>query len=328
MNRSKLGVIDALGLGFELVARAAWIMLIPVALDLFFWLGPRLSVRKPLEGLTALLSAQLAAAPNASPMKPEELRAALSEFGNTFNLFSLLATDLNGSHFLPVPTVKAFDPATPNPPLILLENAWQVLAAAAVLLPLGVLVGAMYMTLIDDRLAGRAGRAPLAKRMLGAWFAYLRLGLAIGLLLLACGVPFGMLAGVAALIQPVLGVILLMAGWMATIWIGLYIWFAIYAIAGGSGVVRAVAASAGVVQRNFSTVIWLILISFLLTAGTTIVASWLEVSWLGTLLAIAANAFIGSGLAAAAFVFFRDRQEHLAASRQPSGGVRAEMRDP
>lgn len=314
MNRSKLGVIDALGLGFELVARAAWILLIPIALDLFLWLGPRLSVRRQVDALIGLLGEQVARDPRSAQINVDNMRAILSELGNSINLFSLLATDFVAGRFLPVPTIMSSDYGSPtasvlagSPPSISLVSGWQVLLVSTLLFPIGLLIGTVFMMLITDRLDGGSVRKPIAGRAFSAWLAYLRLAIAAGLLLGVCSIPFGVVIGVAALLQPVLGMVVLLAGWMLAIWVGLYAWFAIYAIAGGEGVMRALWMSAIIVQRNFTSVLWLILLSFLLSAAVAIVASWLEVSLVGTLLAIAVNAFIGSSLAAAAAVFYHDR---------------------
>ena len=39
-----LGVIDTLTAGYETINRRLWLLLFPIALDLLFWLGPKLSV--------------------------------------------------------------------------------------------------------------------------------------------------------------------------------------------------------------------------------------------------------------------------------------------
>ena len=56
MNKPKLGIIQILSLGYESVVRAAWVLLIPVLLDIFFWLGPRLSIRTLFERLVVVLA--------------------------------------------------------------------------------------------------------------------------------------------------------------------------------------------------------------------------------------------------------------------------------
>ena len=43
------GVFATVSAGFELTTRYLWLMLIPALLDLFLWLGPRLSFRALIE---------------------------------------------------------------------------------------------------------------------------------------------------------------------------------------------------------------------------------------------------------------------------------------
>ena len=44
MDSRPRGIIDSLGIGFSLVARRPILLVIPLLLDLFLWLGPRLSI--------------------------------------------------------------------------------------------------------------------------------------------------------------------------------------------------------------------------------------------------------------------------------------------
>ncbi len=317
MNRSKLGVIDALGLGFELVLRSLWVVVIPIALDLFFWLGPRLSVRPLFDQLVRFM-AENAVATQDLPASSEEIQRFMAQIGGSFNLFGLLATDFLGTRFLPVPVVKAFvlaDAEAPgtavlgNPPILTLDNPALILLAAAGLMLLGLLIGALYLTLIADRLRPAvAPRKPLIKRVLVAWFWFVCLGLLVLGGYLFIGIPFSLVFGLVSMFSGTLATMILLLGWVAGIWVVLYAWFVVYGIVlGETSVVRAFWWSINVVQRNLNSALGLILVSVLIMGGLSIVWGWLETSWLGSLAAIAGNAYIGSGLAAAAFLFFQDR---------------------
>lgn len=335
MNRSKLGVIDALGLGFELVLRSLWVVAIPIALDLFFWLGPRLSVRPFFELLVRFMAAN-AGATQGLPANSEEIQRFVSQVGASFNLFGLLATDFLGTRFLPVPVVKAFvmaDADAPgtavvgNPPVITLDNLAIVLLAAAVLLLIGLLIGALYLTLIADRLRPAEGQRPLGKRIMAAWFWFVCLGLAVLAAYVFVGIPFSLVFGLVSLFSGTLATMVLMLGWLVGIWVVLYAWFVVYAIVlGDTDLVHAFWWSINVVQRNLNSVLGLILLSVLIMGGLSIVWGWLETSWLGSLAAIAGNAYIGSGLAAAAFLFFQNRlafwQDSAAQQRTAVNGRR------
>jgi hypothetical protein len=327
MNKPKLGIIQVLSLGYESVLRAAWVLLIPVVLDLFFWLGPHLSVRMLVERLLAAIARN-------GPPSPEfqqnlaDVQAFLSEVGSSLNLFALLATDFMGLHFLPVPSLKGFEltpvatpGAAPANPLLSLDDLVVAFVIALLLLALGLLIGAVYLNLIADRvrLATTPAR-PLLQRVLVHWLRLLAFVALLGLFYLIAGVPFLIAFGFASLIDVALGIVVLIVGWLLSFWLLLYLWFAAYAmIIDGVGVARAVWNSANVVQRNLLATFGLILLSNLIGSGMVVIWQLLEGSWYGDLLAIGGNAFIGSGLVAAAFVFYQDRlrawQESAAQSK-------------
>jgi hypothetical protein len=327
MNKPKLGIIQVLSLGYESVLRAVWVLLIPVLLDLFFWLGPRLSVSTLFERL-------LLAMVRNGPPDPEfqqnlaDVQAFLSDVGNRLNLFALLATDFMGLHFLPVPSLKGFEltpaataGAAPPNTLLSLDNGFVAFALALPLLALGLLIGAAYLTLIADRvrLAGVPAR-PLPQRVLLHWLRLLAFIAILALFYLMAGVPFFIAFGIASLINVALGLVVLVVAWMLSFWLLLYLWFAAYAmIIDGVGVARAIWNSINVVQRNLLGTFGLILLTNLIGSGMFVIWQLFEGSWYGDLLAIAGNAFIGSGLVAAAFVFYQDRlrawQESAAQSK-------------
>jgi len=308
-----MGVIDALGLGFELVLRSLWVLVIPVALDLFFWLGPRLSVRPLFERLVRFWAAN-AADLSSLPASVEDIQQSLSRIGASFNLFGLLATDFMGVRFLPLPVIKSFVPADAdapgtamigNPATYTLDSPAAVLLLAGVLLAAGLLIGAFYLTMVADRVrpAGVA-RHSFVRRALTAWFWYL----CLGLLVAAAYMAVSMAASIMLLISAALTPLLLVGAWLAGIWVFLYTWFVVYAIVlGEAGLLRALWWSVNVVRRNFNAALMFILLNTLIMWGLSILWGWLEESALGSIAAIAGNAFIGSGLAAAALIFLQDR---------------------
>jgi hypothetical protein len=167
----------------------------------------------------------------------------------------------------------------------------------------------LYLTLIADRvrLAVRpARRLPL--RVLLLWLRLLAFVALLALFYLTAAVPFFLVLGIATLINVGLGVVVLIGGWLLSFWLLLYLWFAAYAmIIDGVGILRAIWYSVNVVQRNLLATFGLILLSNLIASGMFVLWQAFEGSWYGDLLAIAGNAFIGSGLVAAAFVFYQDR---------------------
>ena len=319
MNRQKLGMIQILSLGFESVVRALWLLVIPVVLDLFFWLGPQLSVRTLFDRLVLTLARQDVSTPELRQILLEG-RSSLTVVGKSLNLFALLATNFMGLRVLPVPSLKGFEPplaavpgaapvAVSNVPVLPVDNVLLAVLLAIVLLVIGLLVGSLYLTLIADRvrLAGAPAR-PLPLRVLMIWLRIVVFVVALALFYLVAAVPFSIVVAIGMAINISLGLVLVVGGWLLSFWLLLYLWFTVYAmVIDGVGILRAMWYSANVVQRNLLSTFLLILLSNLIASGMVVLWQIFEGSWYGDLLAIAGNAFIGSGLVAAAFVFYQDR---------------------
>ena len=84
------GVIGCLAAGFEILGRNLGLLVIPVLLDLFLWLGPRLSVAPLVRGFVTVLKAQPALDPEMA-LQIEQAMQLLEQFGEQFNLLSLLS---------------------------------------------------------------------------------------------------------------------------------------------------------------------------------------------------------------------------------------------
>src|SRR5512140_372285 len=57
LERKPLNAIEALSSGFELVLRRPWLLLLPIALDLFLWLGPQVHAKPVFDEIIRVLSA-------------------------------------------------------------------------------------------------------------------------------------------------------------------------------------------------------------------------------------------------------------------------------
>src|SRR3990172_1066803 len=86
-----IGVLAALGRGFDRIAAHPVLILPPLVLDGVLWLGPHLSVERLFRLAAAELVAPLAADPGWQE-RAGALRETLLQFGSRFNLLSLLST--------------------------------------------------------------------------------------------------------------------------------------------------------------------------------------------------------------------------------------------
>jgi hypothetical protein len=285
------------------------------------------------------LVADIAAASQSTPefsQNMDEMRAALSAIGSSVNLFSLLATRFMGVQVLPIPSLKAFElpadlggslPAASGP-VIAVNGALPVLLVSALLLAVGLLLGVIYLTLLADRVrVGQQPARPLPQRIIRHWLWLL---IFVVLLIVAsffASIPFLLLAVVAYAFLPAVGALIMIAGLTVGYWILLYLWFVSYALVMNDiGIVRAIWYSANVVQRNLFPTFGLVVLSYIIMQGMLVVWQLFEVNTFGSLLAIAGNAFIGTGLVAASFFWYQDRLRAWQAQSGPVTVVRRAVR--
>lgn len=324
------GVIDTLSAGYQAVNRRPGLIAIPLLLDLFLWLGPRLSIAPLIRHaltLYDLLMQQALAGATISPEQVSQLQAASAQVrqmaeqsATGFNLFSLLASGRLG-----VPSLLAsVSPKAGfwSPPVATMDNGLVFLGLALVLLLAGLLVGALYLGAIvqgvrDDRFAP----ALLLRQVGRCWVRVVAyLALIVGLIFLL-GAPFAFVLGLATLFSPLLGSFLLGLAWVIGIWAAIYLFFALAAIfVSEVGPLQAIWHSFNIVRFNLWSTLGLIIVISVIGLGMPLLWEMFVGNPWGVLAGIAGNAYIGTGLAAASLIFYRDRyaywQAQLAAVRE------------
>lgn len=298
-----IGTIASLSAGLDAVIQGWWILLVPVALDLFLWFGPRLSVRPVIERLLADLGPLVG---NNSLL--ELIQQAATEV-NYFTVVSaapligvpsLMAVKLPQSTPLGTPTVITVDS----------ELAWILLFLALFLA--GLLLGGVYLGLISQQVQqGRLNLRHLLTLLPRYWASVLVL--LIGLVLLA-----------SILALPVIVVASVLSGlsiWIASlvIWIGflLFLWLLFHLIFSLHGILMnrqalhtAVWVSMRLVAFNSFSVMGLVALVLGLTMGLNFLWSLpAEGSWM-LLVGVVGHAVISSALLAATFVFYQDRYRY------------------
>ena len=314
-----LGVIESLQQGFNFLNRHLWLLLLPVFLDLFFWLGPRLSV-------AALVDELLAALP-VPPDLPPELIAnfditveSLKSVGAEYNLFSLLAGPLTG-----MPSLFArldFQTMTSAANKVIELNSWQsAMLWSAILFPLGVLIGSFWLTQVV--FAMRHERV-LSRTFLGRWgWLWLNINLyliALFAAILFFSLSFSMIGVLFLTALGSTGMAIFTVLWILflgfAIWMSIGLYFVVFAIAlDGVNLASAVWRSLNVVGRNALSTVGLLLLSLLLIRGFTRI--WMQLSghsW-GVVLGIIGNAYLGAAIIAATFYFYKSRYHHWQKTR-------------
>jgi hypothetical protein len=312
---SPLGVLGSLMAGFEMLGHNWWLLALPALVDLFFWLGPRLSVAPLIRTTIVLLRNQ--PTPDAETARRLALTIqALDRFGEQFNLFSLLGA---------IPLL--------NPPSLLVQHAPGAIS------PIGerlVLPVANVLALANRVHAIRSVEAPAPerqreqemtaepKRHIPGCNAALKLVrillfsaglLAIGIVLLP--IWLAMLTAAAAVAD-----VLLLLTWGLSMGLlsfaVIHLLFVVHGVLlGERGLFRAILESIVLIRSNFPSCVGLVLAIVLIYQGLGYVWSLPSGdSWL-LLMGILGNSCIATALITGTFVFYQERIKTLKRLRPP-----------
>lgn len=302
-----LGVVDSLSVGFRVAQRHLWLVLVPIIVDLWLWLGPHLSVA----GLTTQLVNALPTAglPADVAQITEASRQMLLEASRQFNLLWLMSNGLTWFSLL-MPGLLASTSASSATQV----SAGWLLVVAPLLLAGGLGMGSLFLTGIVSRL-DESQRSPalFVRRALRLWLRVMVYGLLLALLALAFLFTASLFLSLAALVLPALATLLVSLGALLTSWLVLWAYFMLYFVVAamawdGVSPSQAVWRSVNVVGRNFWGTLGLVLLTALILAGFRLI--WQQVASLGpaaVVVSIMGNAFLLTGLAAARLAFYRDR---------------------
>lgn len=335
-----MGIIDALGRGFQKVNRHWWLLLVPVLLDLFLWVGPHASIQQLVDRALHSLEVDLPEVQTVDGIEGQgwdSVRALAEQVVPGYNSFSSLRVGSLG-----VPSLAAWGGARLGAPssyeimwvafalmvdmpqlMVSLRDAsfvtplvWQMpnemvwLLTALGLTVVGIVIGSFYMAALSRALDVGEDEPPE-----GLWSRTLRFASRYGTfwllrlgLLVAIGLPVLLLTMALAALSPGL------ASLFTTVVLGLVTWASFYGIffvpalaVNEVSIWRAIWNSFNVVLRNFWPTLGLFLLINLIGGGLTIL--WQQFShgsWL-TVVGIVGNAYVGTGLIAASLLFYRDR---------------------
>jgi hypothetical protein len=326
--------------GFETLGQNLWPLVIPLAIDLFLWLGPQLSVAPLIEWF---INFSRMAQSSYDPQVGEVMK----QFAEQFNLFSLL----NLIPFLSVPTLLSqHTPGTMSPlgqrAALPVGNALVLIGWAIVLIPGGLILGSIYLNALASSVyavrggvPAPTGRIPAAAQpedsahdsaddsttashddrpttaALTTVLKLIRVLTFSGILVSIAMVLFPIwivVVGIAMSIAMVLGWVL----WGLFIGVGgfavLHLLFVVHGVLlGERRLLRAVVESIALIRFNFPSSAGLVILVMLIYRGMGYIWSLPEGnSWL-LLLGILCNSGIATALVAATFIFYQERVGRL-----------------
>ena len=293
--RNLLAILAA---GFEQTTNHLWLVVLPLLLDVFFWIGPRLGMQEIIERNLALFAGQPGF---------ETVHQMMAEVAPRTNLFNSLSLPLIG-----VPTLMAgpTPEKTPILPLVVeLNSVWAWMLLFVLFTALGTLLSGLYLTLIATSLQ--------EQRVEASQFIRKFLTSTINLVLLIISVLITLFI-LAMIMLPIWLVISLLSqgaaalvGFLALVlalWLIIYMSFSVHDIyLNASPFWLAIWKSTRLVQQF----LWPTMALFGGIYLINLMFAWLwqlaeSGSWL-TIFSIVGHGFISTSLIVATFIYFTDR---------------------
>lgn len=301
-------LIQAFSAGFDAAANHVTIIALPVLVDLFLWLGPRLKLDRFI--LPWLQRLEEFSGP-VNSFNPDDLALAQQAwmgFADSFNLFSFLRTFPVGpaslmSMHMPTQTPLGV-PFIFQPVSLFTIAGWGLLIVLT-----GWVIGSLYFHAVSTvtlQLPRRSLFLPMLQVVLLSLFWLAVLGVA--------ALPVLLVFTLLSLFSPLLAQTVLIFLGVFALWLVLPVFFSPHGIfAGRQDAWAAIRSSLNMIRYTLPTS-GLFLLGFLIISQglgflwrTPPATSW----W--TLLGIAGHAFISTALLAASFIYYRDVNIWLAA---------------
>jgi hypothetical protein len=310
MNEKKetptlLGVMPTLAAGFDLVSKHLWLLVVPVALDLFLWLGTRLGAQVFMDEMVSFWQQENALL----ALDPAIIEQFMSLTTRT-NLFATLSVPMIG-----VPTfMSGITPElTPIKTAVFEVNSIIVVVLSIILLSvIGLFITAVYYNLIAYVLRRNMGDdmplPTLIARIGQSWLLLLLLGVLLAIALFILYIPMILLATGLAAINPVLGGAAAVFAPILLFSIVLQFIFVPHGlILHDRPLGNAMVESSLILRKHWIEAITLfftiVLINYLMNSIMLLADSG---SWL-TGASIIGHAFVATAMVTAVFIFYHDR---------------------
>lgn len=302
------GVIGSLKAGFDVVASHVFLILIPLILDLFLWLGPHLSVNKVLGPAYALLfeQARRELTTPSDVQRIATIQSLLTELLQRFNLVSLISrlqTFPIGISSLVAKTMPANSPISIQN-IVQIASPLGLLFYMFLLIVVGWAIGGLYFRWVSATALGAkaAGISPLRAViqtfiLSALWF--------FGLL--AVFIPVTLLLTLLTFISPLVASAAFFVMLLLSFWVIVPLFFVPHGIfVRGQNAFYSIFSSFRMARFTLPTSGMFVFSSFILSTGLNYLWSVPDSnSWMA-LVGIAGHAFIATALLAASFVYYRD----------------------
>ncbi len=298
-------LIQALKEGFNTVANHIGLILLPVLLDIFIWLGPRLrleSLLSPIvEQMTNTLSVVDTADMQAMVTSATEAWNILLE---QLNLTSSLSTFPIGLPSL-MKGISTNESPLGSSNLIEMPSFTSTILVFFGFVILGIILGGIYLSAISRRTAPEPVALDISRTAIQVINGFV-LTIILIIILFVLAIPIFFMVSIVALFSPALSQIALLGVSFVLLWLLVPLVFSPHGIyVYQLSAPRAILTSIQIVRAFLPGVGMFLLTVILLAQGLDVL--WLAApgsSWL-TLVGITGHAFIYTAILAASFVYYR-----------------------
>ena len=296
------GVISSIKAGFDTIATHITAILLPLLLNLFLWLGPRLR----MNALFDLVKGDAIQIWKAGGVSAEDIQRVLTWYNDTIpavNLFWLLRTLPIGISSMLFPQATS---ATPfGNPSILQVGALNLLGWIFLLTLVGWIGGGLYFRSVawiitsnkeDQRLS--IARAISQTMLISIFWS---------ILLMMIGVPIFLILALVLQFSPFIANLLVLFVSLASMWVIIPLFFWPHGVfLKKQNVITSIISSFQMARFTLPTSSMFVLTDFLLTFGLNFL--WAippEDSWM-TFVGIFGHSFVATALLAGSFIYYRD----------------------
>jgi hypothetical protein len=301
------GLFASLMRGFDSVANHILVILPPVLLDLFLWLGPHLRLKSFLQPFVDQLPELAKSFPSNFP-DVATVQQAWTTVINQFNLFVILRTFPVGATSLLSLEMPGQTPLG-NPANLDAGSFFGIFGWVLFLILLGWLIGSVYYFWISGVALRPDGRS-LWKSIQQTMFLSI-IWLAI---LFIVGLPVLLVISLIAYFSQVLGQIMFFIGALLLIWLIMPVFFSVHGIFTLQlNAFRSILGSLRMVRFTLPNTGLFLLVFVIINTGMNFLWNTpSENSW-WMLVGIAGHAFVSTALLAASFIYYRDINAWLSA---------------
>jgi hypothetical protein len=297
------GLLASLRAGFDSVANHIAVILPPLLLDLFLWLGPHLRLKKFLQPLIDRMPSLVSVFPSnfTDLATVQTVQAEWTGIAEKFNLFVILRTFPVG-----ITSLLSFKMSMQNPfgiPASLDAGSFiGILSWVVLLIFLGWIIGALYYYWVS-----KAALKPEARSLWKSLKQAVLLSLIWMGLLFFFGLPILLILSVLTAVSPVLGQVVLFAGAILMIWLVIPVFFSAHGIFTLQlDALRAILNSLRMVRFTLPNTGLFLLIFVVLNQGLNFLWNTPSQDSWWMLVGIAGHAFVSTALVAASFVYYHD----------------------